>query len=127
MVLPKIDVILFTLPSECVIGDVCKGDIVLKNNTDAPLEGTINIAMAGAVPVPPTEYSIDAQATETVVFEIPTVGLTITGTYTLELDMMVGIEVVETATGKLEILPPAEHEITFTSDPATAEVAVTSL
>ena len=127
MVLPKIDVISFTLPPECVIGDVCEGEIVLKNNTDDALDGTINIGMAGAVPVPPTEYSIEAQATKTVVFGIPTVGLTITGTYTLELDMMVGIEVVETASGTLEILPPPEHEVTFNSEPSSATVEVTEL
>ena len=125
--LPKIDVILFTLPPSCVIGDKCEGTIALKNNTDGALEGHINIEMAGAIPVPPTTYSIPAGATETVVFEIPTEGLTIVGTYVLELDMLVGDEVVERASGKLEILPLPEYEITITSEPSSATVEVTEV
>ena len=126
-VLPKIDVILFTLPPSCVIGDRCEGEIVLKNNTKGTLDGAINVGMQGAIPVPPTAYSIPAGATETVVFEIPTEGLTITGTYVLELEMMVGDEVVETASGTLEILAPPEYEVTIDSEPSSATVEVTEV
>jgi hypothetical protein len=121
---PKIDVILFTLPPSCVIGDRCEGNITLKNNTDGTLDGFINVGMQGAIPVPPTTYSIPAHATETVVFEIPTVGLTITGIYILELEMLVGDDVAETASGSLEILPIPEYEVTITSEPASATVVV---
>lgn len=125
--LPKIDVISFTLPPSCVIGNTCEGTITLKNNTDGTLDGFINVGMQGAMPVPPTVYSIPSQATETVVFGVPTEGLTITGTYVLELAMMVGDEVVKTASGTLEILPQPEYEITITSEPSSATVEVTEL
>jgi hypothetical protein len=124
---PKIDVILFTLPPSCVIGDKCEGEIKLKNNTDGTLDGTINVGMQGAIPVPPTVYSIPAGATQTVAFTIPTEGLTITGTYILELEMLVGDEVVETASGSLEILPIPEYEVTITAEPSSATVVVTEV
>ena len=106
----------------------------MKNNTEGTLDGVINIGMQGAIPVPPTVYSIPAGETKTVVFEIPTEGLTITGTYTLELEMMVGDKVIEVQSGKLEILPPPvvsrtfpEYEVTFNSEPSTATVEVTEV
>ena len=122
--LPKIDVILFTLPPSCVIGDRCEGEIVLKNNTEGTLDGSINIGMQGAIPVPPTTYAIPAGETVTVVFEIPTEGLTIIGTYVLELEMYIGTEAVETQSGKLEIIPIPGYDVTFASDPDTAEIVV---
>ena len=123
----KLDALTFVLPSQCVIGDVCRGSIELQNNTTEPLTGAINVDMEGAVPVSPIAYNIAAGDIETIEFGIPTDGLTITGVYVLDLALIVNDEVVETQTGRVEILPPPEHEVTFTAEPSTATINVETL
>jgi len=120
-----IDVLTLDIPSECRIGDECVGEVTLKNTTDSTLFGSINIEMEGAVPVPPESYSLQPYETITVQFIIPTVGLTITGMYVLELQMTVGDKiVVDTETARINIISATDYAVTFSSVPETAVVSV---
>jgi len=119
-----IDVLTLDIPSECRIGDECVGEVTLKNTTDSTLFGSINIEMEGAVPVPPKSYSVLPYETITVRFIIPTVGLTITGMYVLELQMTAGNTVVDTETARINIISATDYAVTFSSVPETAVVSV---